>query len=108
MCARDLARCTIMVLAMLVVLASDSVRSDPGIIYLIHVHGPDDKQEIEVNVAEISSLRMPRADSGYHFAEGVRCLVYMNSGQFIATHETCHDVVKKIDALSAVNPEKHP
>lgn len=68
-------------------------------VLLLHVHGPDGKQEIEVNVDQISSIRQPRHDSSYHFSEGVRCLLFMTSGSFIATAETCKEIVDKIAAL---------
>lgn len=74
-------------------------------LYLIHVHGPAG-QEIEVNVVEISSIRQPREDSQSHFAKGTKCLIYMTSGQFIATTESCEDVEAKITALDQPNPEK--
>lgn len=76
-------------------------------LYLIHVHGPAG-QEIEVNVIEISSIREPRKDSQSHFAKGTQCLIYMTSGQFIATIETCQVVEEKITALDQPNQEKQP
>jgi hypothetical protein len=74
-------------------------------VYLIHVHGPTG-QDIEVNVIEISSIREPREDAQSHFATGTKCLIYMTSGQFISTAETCEDIVKKIAVLDQPVPEK--
>jgi len=82
--------------------------ANPGIIYLIHAHGPDGKQEIEINVQEISSIRQPRENTEGHLAEGVHCLVYMTNGAYVPTFETCLEIVKKIAALDQPNPEKHP
>ena len=65
---------------------------------LIYVHGPDG-QEIEINVHEVSSIRMPREGSEGHFAKNVECLVYMTNGKFIATKETCLDIRKQISEL---------
>jgi hypothetical protein len=63
---------------------------------LIHVHGPDGVQEIEVNVMEISSIRQVREGAEGHFAIGTNCVVYMTNGRFVATHEPCIDVIKMI------------
>jgi hypothetical protein len=96
----ELARRTIVVLAMLVVLASGSVRGDSPL-HLIHVHGPDGEQEIDVNVQEISSIRQPRENTEQHFAKGMNCMIYMTNGKFIPTSETCKEIVKLIAALDA-------
>lgn len=85
-----------------------SVIANPGVVYLIHVHGPDGEQEIEVNVQEISSIRQPREGSTENFAEGTRCILYMSNSKFIMTAETCREIVKKIAALDEPNPEKRP
>jgi hypothetical protein len=83
-----------------------AVLANPATVYLIHVHGPDNEQEIEINVAEISSIRQPREGSEGHFSEGVRCLVYMTNGKFISTAETCRELVKKIAALNEKREDK--
>jgi len=75
-------------------------------IYLIHVHGPDEKQEIEINVQEISSIRQPRENTSDHFAPGVHCLVYMTNGGFVPTAESCKEIVKKIAALDEQRDDK--
>jgi uncharacterized protein YlzI (FlbEa/FlbD family) len=63
--------------------------------YLILVHAPDG-QEVQVNVAEISSIKKPREDAEEHFAEGTRCILTMTNGKFIFTTETCLEITKKI------------
>ena len=69
-------------------------------LYLIYLHGPQ-KQEVEVNVLEISTIREPRKDAKGHFAEGVECLLYMTNGQAIQIVESCHAVIDRIKALGA-------
>jgi hypothetical protein len=64
-------------------------------IQFVFVHGPDG-QEININVAEISSIRQPRENSESHFAKGTNCLVFMTNGKFIATTELCLDIIKQI------------
>jgi uncharacterized protein YlzI (FlbEa/FlbD family) len=64
-------------------------------VLFITVHAPDG-QDIEINAAEISSIRKPREDAGDHFAEGTQCVLTMTNGKFHLTTETCLDVVKKI------------
>jgi len=59
---------------------------------LILVHGPHG-QNIEINANEISSIRMPRDVSQGHFAKGTQCVVIMTNGKFIATRETCDEIV---------------
>jgi len=86
----------IIFLCILLGAALGTALADPNILYLIHVHGPDGKQEVEINVHEISSIRQPREDSAAHFAPGVRCLIYMTNGQFVPTSETCREIVKLI------------
>ena len=82
--------------------------ANPGVVYLIHVHGPDGEQEIEVNVQEISSIRQPREGTEGHLAEGTHCVLYMSNSKFISTAETCREIVKKIAALDEPDPEKRP
>jgi hypothetical protein len=63
-------------------------------IRLIFVHGPGG-QEIELNVAEISSIRQPR-DTEEHFTGDVQCVIIMSNGKFVGVTETCAQVVLKI------------
>jgi hypothetical protein len=57
----------------------------------ILVHGPDG-QEIELNIAEISSIRQPRSAED-HFNKDVHCLIFMTNGKFVGVEETCGDVI---------------
>ena len=52
-------------------------------------------QEIEINPAEISTMRMPREVG--HFAEGVECVIFMTNGRFVAVTEPCRDVMERIE-----------
>jgi hypothetical protein len=61
---------------------------------LLYLHGPDGQQEIEINVAEVSSVREPREGAQGHFAPGTHCLIYMTSGQFIPVHEGCAEIIR--------------
>jgi hypothetical protein len=67
------------------------------LLQLITVHGPTN-QEINVNIADISSIRRTEAydDPRAHFAKGVKCILVMNNGKIISTMETCPEVIKKI------------
>ncbi len=58
---------------------------------LVEMHGPDG-QQIFINANEITSLRQPLASSREHFAQGVRCQVFLSNGNFVTTQETCREV----------------
>jgi hypothetical protein len=60
---------------------------------LVALTGPGG-QVIEINPAEIVSLREPRGD---HFDKDVHCLIHTSDGKFIAVLETCQAVGRKID-----------
>jgi hypothetical protein len=66
-------------------------------IQLLLVLGPGG-QEIRINIAEISSIRQVREGSNGHFAPGVRCLIFIDNGRFIATAESCLEIVRMIAA----------
>jgi len=51
---------------------------------------------LEVNPAEISSLRQPLDIANHHWARGTKCIVVMTNGTFIATSEDCPTVVNKV------------
>jgi uncharacterized protein YlzI (FlbEa/FlbD family) len=63
-------------------------------VLFIIVHAPDG-QEVQINVAEISSIRRPR-DADGHFADGANCILTMGNGKFNLTTETCLEVINKI------------
>ena len=52
-------------------------------------------QEIEVNAAEISSMRKPRENEG-HFARGTKCLLTMTNGKINGVVESCETVYERI------------
>jgi len=68
-------------------------------LHFITVHAPDG-QEMELNIAEISSIRKPQeqATDQSHFAKGTNCIMVMTNGKFIGTTETCTEVIKRIAA----------
>jgi hypothetical protein len=72
------------------------------LLQLISVHGPTG-QEIDLNIAEISSIRRPEAykdEPGEHFAKGVKCIIIMANGKIISTMETCAEIIQKIAAVN--------
>jgi hypothetical protein len=66
-------------------------------ITLVELHGPTG-QRIEINAAEISSLREPADISRdhYHWAKGTRCIIVMSNGRYIAVVEDCMTVAEKL------------
>jgi hypothetical protein len=65
-------------------------------ILLVQLTGPDGKQRIDINPAEVTSIREPSASAEGHFARGTKCIVVMTSGKFVAVHESCTKVRKKL------------
>lgn len=68
-------------------------------ISLVELHGPTG-QLIEINPAEVSSLRTP-LDSNFttsqrHWAKGAHCIIVMSNGGFIAVAEECATVRDKL------------
>ena len=68
-------------------------------LHLIFVHGPD-QQQIFLNVDEISSIREPRSVTERVVHKDVKCIVFMTSGNFIGTIESCEDIVRKVGEIS--------
>ena len=72
-----------------------------AILQLIELHGPNG-QRIEVNVAQISSIRgtgvLSTPHKG-HFHSDVHCILTMTNGNFNAVTETCEQVNQLIDRL---------
>jgi hypothetical protein len=67
-------------------------------VLFIIVHSPDG-QDVQLNIAEISSIRRPGGSEG-HFAKGSNCILTMSNGKFYLTTETCKDVIKKITEIN--------
>lgn len=61
---------------------------------LVELHGPTG-QRLELNPAEVSSLREPIDIKG-HWARGTHCIVVMANGGFIAVTEDCDTVKQKL------------
>ena len=74
------------------------------VLLLILVHGPDG-QEIELNVAEVSSLRQPRESTEGHVDKDVHCLIFMTNGKFVGTGESCEEVIKLIVSVEKESPK---
>ena len=66
---------------------------------IIVLHGPDGR-EIDVNPAEITSLREARADDDddRSFTKGVRCMINLTDGKFVTVAETCEQTRMTISA----------
>jgi hypothetical protein len=60
---------------------------------MIQLTGPDD-QRIDINPAEIVSIRSPRSTE--HFAKGVRCIINTVDGKFVAVIEDCGTILKRV------------
>ena len=63
-----------------------------AVIALILVHGPGG-EEIQINPKSISSLRIVGKVAKEHVAPGTRCVLLMSNSKFIATRETCAEIV---------------
>lgn len=61
----------------------------------VELHGPTG-QTLYVNIAEISTLRQPVENSS-HWAKGVRCVLVMTNGKFLAVAEDCATVKRKLE-----------
>jgi hypothetical protein len=72
-------------------------------IQLLLVHGPGG-QEIRINVAEITSIRQVREKGDSHFAPDVHCLIFVDSGRFVAVTESCLQIVDMIAQMGAPAP----
>jgi hypothetical protein len=55
-----------------------------------------DRQPIELNVANIVSVRSPRGEG--HFSAEVRCLIHTTDGKVVTVIEPCDVVEKLLDA----------
>lgn len=62
---------------------------------LIEVHGPDG-QRYRINPMFVTTAREPIAQDRKYFHHGTHCVVFMVSGKFIATRETCDQVAKML------------
>ena len=62
--------------------------------HLIRLTGPDN-QIIEVNPAEIVSVRQPRVSD--HFASGSRCAINTTDGKIVVVQELCTSVMRFIE-----------
>jgi len=64
-------------------------------VVLVELHGPNG-QPLDINPAEVSSLRPP-ADALGRWAKGTRCVVVMSNGRFNAVAEDCETAVQKLE-----------
>jgi hypothetical protein len=72
------------------------------VVLFIIVHAPDG-QEVQLNVAEVSSIRRPGGSEG-HFAKNSKCILTMSNGKFYLTTESCGEIIKMI---AEINKEKN-
>jgi hypothetical protein len=64
---------------------------------LVEFHGPAGHR-IEINPAEVSSLREPMDIPRGHWARGTRCVIIMTNRMFNAVAEDCLTVEQKLEA----------
>jgi len=66
----------------------------------VELHGPTG-QVLEINPAEVSSLREPLDESvgRHHWGRGTHCVVVMANGGFNAVAEDCATVLKKLEQV---------
>ena len=62
-------------------------------ITLVYLHAPNG-QLLEVNPAEVSTLRAPLGGDHQHWGRGTKCIIVMANGLFNATAEDCPTVEK--------------
>lgn len=68
-------------------------------IALIQLHSPTGAH-IDVNLAQIISIREPSAMPEGHWAKGVHCVIYADSKAHIAVRETCAEVRHAVSEAS--------
>lgn len=64
-------------------------------IALVQFTGPGG-QRVDVNPAEVTSVREPRAVNKQHLAAETNCVLFMADGGFIAVAEQCDTVRQKL------------
>lgn len=64
------------------------------VLVLVELHGPSG-QIVEINPAEVSSVRQPLDVRG-HWMQGTKCIIVMSNGGYIATSEDCPTVTQKL------------
>lgn len=65
-------------------------------IALVQLTGPNGRQRIDINPAEVTSIRDSHDAREGHLAKGTKCVVVMTSGKFVAVSESCEEVRKRI------------
>ena len=60
-------------------------------ILLVQFTGPTG-QRIDVNPAEVTSIREPQPANRTYLAKGINCLIGMSNGKFIAVRDGCSEV----------------
>jgi hypothetical protein len=73
------------------------------VVALVQFTGPDGKQRIDINPAEVSSVREPVTVNQGHWAKGTNCVIVMSNGRFNAVNEGC-DKVRDELTRSPSNP----
>jgi uncharacterized protein YlzI (FlbEa/FlbD family) len=65
-------------------------------ITLVELHAPNG-HPVEINPAEVSSLREPVDEATHHWFPGTRCIIVMSNGRFYAVAENCEAVKEKLE-----------
>jgi hypothetical protein len=60
---------------------------------LVELHTPAGTT-VDINPAEVSSLRQPLELQSQHWARGTRCVIVMSNSRYIAVTEDCPLVLK--------------
>lgn len=76
-------------------------------IALVQLTGPTGGR-IDINPAEVTSLRDPAAMTGGHWSQNVHCIAVMSNGRFIALREGCDEVRQKLADLTLRTPSGNP
>ena len=65
-----------------------------AVITFITAHAADNKL-VQLNVAEMSSIREPPISEG-HFDKDVHCVIVMTNSKLIGVIESCREIIQKI------------
>jgi hypothetical protein len=69
------------------------------VIALVRFIAPDG-QRIDINPAEVTSVREPHGGQG-HFVPGTNCIIVMSNGKFISVREECEETRRLLGTPAA-------
>ena len=64
-----------------------------ALLSLITVHAGNG-DDMQLNTAEISSIRQPRDITEGHWGPNIHCIIVMSNGKFIGTLEDCATIIR--------------